>query len=48
MEGAALYHVAYKHQVPIISIKVVSDVLGSDQHIKKFVDFSNEEGTKTD
>jgi len=44
MEGAALYHIAHKHQVPILSIKVVSDVLGSDQHIEKFVDFSNKEG----
>jgi adenosylhomocysteine nucleosidase len=44
MEGAALYHVAYQYGIPIISIKVVSDVLGSNEHLEKFKNFANEKG----
>lgn len=46
MEGAALYHVAYEHHIPILSIKVVSDVVGMDHHLEKYRQFEAEEGAK--
>lgn len=39
MEGAALYHVAYLYNKPIISVKVVSDVIGSEKHIEEYNEF---------
>ncbi|MDR4969296.1 MAG: 5'-methylthioadenosine/S-adenosylhomocysteine nucleosidase [Acholeplasmataceae bacterium] len=47
MEGTALYHVAYKKEVPIVSIKVVSDVLGMDNHFDSYKKFEASEGAKT-
>jgi adenosylhomocysteine nucleosidase len=44
MEGAALYHVAYLHKVPIVSIKVVSDIIGSTNHLEQYQKFEAEEG----
>ncbi len=46
MEGTALYQVAYQHQVPIISLKVVSDVLGMDHHHESYKKFESDEGSK--
>jgi adenosylhomocysteine nucleosidase len=39
MEGAALYQVAYKKQIPIISIKIISDVIGMDNHYNEYKKF---------
>lgn len=36
MEGAALYQTAYLYQTPIISIKVVSDVVGEQAQIEDY------------
>jgi adenosylhomocysteine nucleosidase len=44
MEGAALYHVAHLHHLPIISIKVVSDVIGSINHLEQYQKFEAQEG----
>ncbi len=46
MEGAALYQVAYHYQIPILSIKVISDILGMDHHLESFKVFAEEEGAK--
>jgi adenosylhomocysteine nucleosidase len=46
MEGAALYQVAFARQIPIISIKVVSDVLGMDKHIASYRNFEAKKGAK--
>lgn len=45
MEGASLYQVAYQHQVPIISIKVVSDVIGSSNYLESYKQFEANEGS---
>lgn len=45
MEGAALYQVAYHYQIPIVSIKVVSDVIGMDDHIENYKKFEAEQGS---
>ena len=47
MEGAALYHVAFEKNIPILSIKVVSDVLGMDDHFDSYKKFESEVGAKT-
>ncbi|MCR3906633.1 MAG: 5'-methylthioadenosine/S-adenosylhomocysteine nucleosidase [Tenericutes bacterium] len=47
MEGTALYQVAHKKEVPIVSIKVVSDVLGMDNHYDSYKKFEASEGAKT-
>ena len=44
MEGAALYHVAHQHQIPIISIKVISDIIGEQDHIQNYTRFEAEAG----
>jgi len=44
MEATALYQVAYQHQVPIISLKVISDILGMDQHHENYKKFESSEG----
>lgn len=36
MEGAAFYQVAYLYQIPIISIKVVSDIVGQETQIEDY------------
>lgn len=46
MEGAALYHVAHMHQIPIISIKVVSDVIGEKDHLENYTQFESQNGSK--
>ncbi|MDO9629437.1 MAG: 5'-methylthioadenosine/S-adenosylhomocysteine nucleosidase [Acholeplasmataceae bacterium] len=47
MEGAALYHVAYQANVPILSIKVISDVMGMDNHYDSYKKFESDQGAKT-
>lgn len=39
MEGAAFFQVAYINSVKMISIKVVSDIIGSKNHINEYNDF---------
>src|SRR5690554_536882 len=39
MEGTALYHVANLTKTPIFSIKVVSDIIGSKDHLKEYEKF---------
>lgn len=46
MEGAALYHVAHHHHIPIVSIKVVSDLVGMDHHLEQYRHFEAKEGAK--
>ncbi len=46
MEGAALYQVAYHFQIPIISIKIVSDIVGMDNHYENYKKFESELGAK--
>ncbi|MBU1142788.1 MAG: 5'-methylthioadenosine/S-adenosylhomocysteine nucleosidase [Firmicutes bacterium] len=47
MEGAALYHVAFEKNIPILSIKVISDVMGMDNHFDSYKKFESEVGAKT-
>lgn len=42
MEGSALYHVAYLSNVSIFSIKVVSDIIGSKEHLEEYKDFEKD------
>lgn len=44
MEGASLYQVAALKKVPIISIKVVSDIIGMDKHIENYKAFEQTKG----
>jgi adenosylhomocysteine nucleosidase len=44
MEGAALYHVAHSKNIPIISIKVISDVMGMENHFDSYKEFESEFG----
>lgn len=46
MEGAALYHVAHIYGIPIISVKVVSDVIGSEKHLESYQKFEAEKGAQ--
>jgi len=46
MEGASLYQVAWHYKIPIVSIKVISDIIGMDKHYKKYKKFEQEEGAK--
>ena len=46
MEGAALYQVAYLKHMPIISIKVISDIVGMDNHYENYKVFEKEKGAK--
>lgn len=46
MEGAALYQVAHYYHIPLISLKVVSDVVGSTHHLKNYQKFEAYEGAK--
>src|SRR5690554_1829906 len=36
MEGASIYQVAHSFKYPVVSIKIVSDVLGSDTQMKDY------------
>ena len=44
MEGAALYQVAYMKKVPIIAIKIVSDIVGMKDHLVNYKAFEAEKG----
>lgn len=44
MEGAALYQVAYHHHIPIVSVKVVSDVMGMENHYDSYKKFESRHG----
>lgn len=46
MEGAALYQVAHHFNVPCLSIKVVSDVMGMENHFQSYKKFETESGSK--
>jgi len=44
MEGTALYQVAYLKNIPIISVKIVSDIVGMDDHYKAYKKFESSLG----
>ena len=44
MEGASLYQVALLKNIPIIAIKVVSDIVGMDHHIENYKAFEQSKG----
>ena len=46
MEGAALYHTALLENTPIVAIKVISDVLGMDQHVASYQRFEEKQGAE--
>ncbi len=46
MEGAAIYQVAHHYQIPCLSIKVVSDVMGMENHFLSYKKFESEMGSK--
>jgi adenosylhomocysteine nucleosidase len=46
MEGAAFYHVAFLTKTPILSIKVVSDVMGMDNHLNAYQAFESTQGAQ--
>lgn len=45
MEGAALYQVAHHYQIPMISIKIISDIVGMDDHYASYKKFETHEGS---
>lgn len=45
MEGAAFYQVAHHYHIPIISVKVVSDVMGMDKHLESYQSFEEQKGS---
>ncbi len=44
MEGAALYQVAHQKNLPIVSIKIVSDVMGMENHFQSYRKFEAQKG----
>ncbi len=44
MEGTALYQVAHHYQIPLVSVKVVSDIVGMDEHYDNYKKFETSEG----
>jgi adenosylhomocysteine nucleosidase len=44
MEGASLYQVAYYYKIPILSIKVISDLIGMTDHIENYKRFEENQG----
>lgn len=46
MEGASLYQVAYMKKVPIVSIKIISDIVGMDNHYENYKVFEKEKGAR--
>ncbi|MDY0074992.1 MAG: 5'-methylthioadenosine/S-adenosylhomocysteine nucleosidase [Acholeplasmataceae bacterium] len=46
MEGAALYQVAHHFNIPIVSIKVVSDKVDMKHHIENYKQFEAQKGAK--
>lgn len=45
MEGAALYQVAFSHNIPIVSVKVISDIIGHGD-TKAYDKFDTDKGAK--
>ncbi|TNF08803.1 MAG: 5'-methylthioadenosine/S-adenosylhomocysteine nucleosidase [Bacillota bacterium] len=45
MEGTALFQVANFYQIPMISIKVISDLVGDHDHIENYKRFESEDGS---
>lgn len=46
MEGTALYQVAYQKKVPIIAIKIISDIVGTKNHYENYKAFEKDKGSK--
>ncbi len=46
MEGTSLYQVAWHFKVPIISVKLISDVIGMDDHYNSYKSFEQTKGAK--
>ncbi len=44
MEGTALYQVAHHFNIPIVSVKLVSDIVGMDDHYKSYKKFEQTHG----
>jgi len=44
MEGAALYQVASIYKIPILSIKVISDIIGENNHFDNYKKFEENDG----
>lgn len=44
MEGASLYQVAHHYHIPILSVKVISDVVSMEKHIENYREFEAEKG----
>lgn len=44
MEGASLFQVAHFFNIPMISIKVISDVIGAENHYEEYKTFEKEKG----
>ncbi len=44
MEGTSLYQVAHYHNIPILSIKIISDVIGMDDHYQSYKTFEQTKG----
>jgi adenosylhomocysteine nucleosidase len=46
MEGTSLYQVAWHFKIPMISVKLISDVLGMDDHYNSYKTFEQTKGAK--
>lgn len=46
MEGTSLFQTAYLFNVPMLVIKVVSDIIGSQDHLKHYQTFATQDGAK--
>lgn len=46
MEGTSLYQVAWHFKVPIISVKLISDVIGMEDHYQSYKTFEQTQGAK--
>lgn len=46
MEGAALYHIAQLEKKPILAIKVISDIIGMDEHLSSYQAFEAKDGAE--
>lgn len=45
MEGTSLFQVAHNYHIPMISIKVISDIIGMDQHLDAYSSFEENQGS---
>lgn len=45
MEGTSLFQVAHYFNVPMISVKLISDVIGLDEHIENYKAFEQSKGS---